>query len=188
MDYETKPVSRHDLRKFAPEFRMMFHVPLTGPLPVMQLLDKFADVFPGSNYQIVEDSDLPPLTMALCEINDDGGYTIEIKESVYTGACGTSCGPNPGFICHEICHAFLLSKGYTPLRPIEHSGVKIPAYCSMEWQAKALCGEVMIPYEESIGMSEETLVATYHVSWAFAEYRCRMGNKTLSTPLDGDAE
>lgn len=46
MDYETKPVSRHDLRKFAPEFRMMFHVPLTGPLPVMQLLDKFADVFP----------------------------------------------------------------------------------------------------------------------------------------------
>lgn len=73
MDYETKPVSRHDLRKFAQELRMMFHVPLTGPFPVLELLDKLADVFPGSNYQIVEDSDLPPRTMAVCEMNDNGG-------------------------------------------------------------------------------------------------------------------
>ena len=187
MDYESKPVSRHDLRKFAQELRMMFHVPLTGPFPVLELLDKLADVFPGSNYQIVEDSDLPPRTMAVCEMNDNGRYTIKIKESVSSGA-KTSGAPNLGFICHEICHVFLLFKGFKPLLSVNRQNLTIPAYCSMEWQAKALCGEVMIPYEVSIGMSEETLVATYHVSWAFAEYRCRMGNKTTSTPLDGDTE
>lgn len=48
---------------------------------------------------------------------------------------------------------------------------EIPAYCSAEWQAKALCGEVMVPYEASIGMSKEEIIAKYHVSKGIANYR-----------------
>ena len=47
----------------------------------------------------------------------------------------------------------------------------IPTYCRVERQAKALCGEVMIPYEESRGMTAKMIEEKYHVSKAFAQVR-----------------
>ena len=41
----------------------------------------------------------------------------------------------------------------------------------MEWQAKALCEEVMIPYNESIDMNVNEIQKNYHCSRAFAEVR-----------------
>ena len=73
MDYETKPVSRRDLRKFAGILRKLFGVPAAGPFPVLDLLDKIPDIFKGSNYVIVEDKELPPKTMAQCTPNEIGG-------------------------------------------------------------------------------------------------------------------
>ena len=45
MDYETKPTSRNDLRRYSAYFRKLFDVPETGPFPVLEALDKVNDVF-----------------------------------------------------------------------------------------------------------------------------------------------
>lgn len=173
MDYETKPTSRKDIRRFAPIMREVFNIPPTGRFPVLEVLDKIPDVFNGSNYVIVEDHELPPRTMAQCTPNDAGGFTIEIKKSVYMGAYKKHIGAFLGFICHEICHLFLFYIGFVPIYARSFEDGTLPAYRSVEWQAKALCGEVMIPFSESHGMTAVEIQQTYQVSGEFAKYRIR---------------
>ncbi len=172
MDYQAKPISRQDLRRLSRCFRKLFGVPEYGPFPVVEVLDRVGDVFKGSGYIVVADTELPPHTMAQCSANDMGGYTIEIGESVYMGAY-RHIGAYRGFICHELCHVFLFSIGYTPIVARSFSDNVIPSYRSVEWQAKALCGEVMVPFKESTGMSQEDIITRYQVSRGFAIYRCR---------------
>lgn len=174
MDYRTKPTSRESLRAFAKVFRELFDVPLTGAFPVVEVLDKIPEVFEGSRYEIVEDNALPPTIMAQCSQNEENGFTIEIKESVYEGAYENDEGAFRGFICHEICHIFLFEIGFTPIFTREITNEEIPAYCSVEWQAKALCAEVMIPYDESIGMKPKEIREKYAVSKAFSQKRRKL--------------
>lgn len=176
MDYVTKPTSRAELRRLAKKLRISFGVPLSGSLPILEMLEKIPEVIPGSLFLVVEDDELPAKTMAQCYMNEDGGFTIEIKESVYDGAARGN-GAFRGFICHELCHIFLFDQGFIPVFERAFENNKIPAYRSVEWQAKALYGEVMIPYEESQGMSFNELVTRYGVSQAFATHRRRMDQK-----------
>lgn len=177
MDYKTKPTSRNDLRIYARYVRKLFNVSQSGPFPVLECLDKLSDVFDGSNYEIVEDSRLPAKTMARCSPNDQGGFTIEIKETVYNGAYENHIGAFLGFICHEICHVFLFYIGFTPIFERSFEDNELPAYCSVEWQAKALCAEVMIPFGESHGMKVEDIIKEYHCSKAFAMNRRKLEKK-----------
>ena len=177
MDYETKPTSRRDLRRYARIIRRLFHVPDTGPFPVLEVLEKLEDIFDGCNYTVVEDREFPAQTMARCVPNNMHGYTIEIKQSVYDGAYEKNIGAFLGFICHEICHVFLFKIGFTPVYERSFANCTVPAYRSVEWQAKALSAEVMIPYRESAGMSVEEIMRTYHCSRAFAEHRYKQGRK-----------
>ena len=174
MDYKTKPTSRRDLRRYSKILRRLLGVPLTGPFPVLSVLDKLGDVFKSSGYEIVEDSKMPLKTMARCVPNDQGGCTIEIKESIYVGAYEQQIGAFLGFICHEICHVFLFYIGFTPIFERSFEDYELPAFCSVEWQAKALCAEVMIPYEESMGMGADLIEGKYHVSKAFAKNRRKL--------------
>lgn len=174
MDYKTKPTSRNDLRFYSQILRTLFDVPLTGPFPVLEVLDKITDVFPNCNYEIVNDNSFSPQTMARCIPNNQGGFTIQIKESIYVGAYEKQIGAFLGFICHEICHIFLFHIGFVPVFERSFKNNELPAYCSVEWQAKALCAEVMIPFEESKGMSESSIKNTYHVSKAFAKKRNKL--------------
>ena len=171
MDYQTKPTSRKDLRVYAKIFRRLFHVQQNGRFPVLEALEHVPDVFHGSGFVIIEDSKMPAKTMARCFQNDTGGYTIEIKESVYVGAYEKNIGAYLGFICHEICHLFLFYIGFTPIYSRAFEEKELPCYCSVEWQCKALTGEVMIPFNESHGMGEEEIIRKYHVSKAFARKR-----------------
>jgi hypothetical protein len=180
MDYKTKPTSRKDLRKYSLIVRRLFDVPETGAFPVLEALERVGDVFKNCNYIVVEDFRLPPQTMARCVPNDIGGFTIEIKQSIYDGAYEKDIGAFIGFICHEICHIFLFKIGYTPVYERSFADNTIPPYCSVEWQAKALCGEVMIPYNESKGMSVEDICTTYHCSKAFAEARRKHERRRLN--------
>ena len=148
MDYKTKGTSRERLRAYAKYFRELFDVPQTGVFPVLEILDRLSDVFENTYYEIVDDGELEPSTMAACTPIEGGGFKIEIKESVYRGAYENNDGACRGFILHEVCHVFLFSIGFTPLFEKSFADGEIPAYCSVEWQAKTLCGEVMIPYEE----------------------------------------
>ena len=177
MDYRTKPTSRKNLREYAKVFRELFNVPQEGAFPVMEVLDKIPEVFKGSNYEIVEDDALPPTVMAQCFPNYENGFTIEIKESVYEGAYENKEGAFIGFICHEICHVFLFTIGFTPIFAIDVADEEVPAYCSVEWQTKALCAEVMLPFEESTGMKQKEIMEKYNVSKAFAQKRKQLERK-----------
>ena len=174
MDYKTKPTSRYDLRRYAVYFRKLFDAPLTGPFPVLLALDKLSDIFANCNYLILEDSCFPPKTMARCVQNDKGGFTIEIRETVYLGAYHKKIGAYLGFICHEICHIFLFQIGFAPIYERSFANNELPAFVSVEWQTKALCAEVMIPYDESRGMSVSTIQNIYHVSKGFALARKKL--------------
>ena len=171
MDYKTKATSRNDIRKYAVYFRKIFGVKPTGKFPVLQALDKLKSVFEDCDYIVVEDNELPIRTMARCVPNELGGYTIQIKESVYMGAFERNIGAFRGFIVHELAHVFLFKIGFAPVFERSFENGELPRYCSVEWQAKALAGEVMIPYEESKGLSVKELKRRYGVSKGFAETR-----------------
>lgn len=173
MDYITKPASRDLLRRMAPYFREIFGVKLTGAFPVLEALEKVPEIFEGSTFEIVPDNQLPSTTPAQCTLTSEGGYLIEIKESVYKGAHEKNVGAYLGFICHEICHLFLFEIGYQPIHERSFANNKIPAYKSVEWQAKALCGEVMMPYNETEGLNENQIISRYHVSKGFASQRMK---------------
>ena len=77
-----------------------------------------------------------------------------------------------GFILHEICHIYMYELGYTPC--LQRSFDKeTPLYCSVEWQVKALTGEVAMPYEETKNMGVPEIMKKYNVSKGFAKKRQR---------------
>ena len=142
---------------------------LTVPgLKVFEILPEyFSDVVVTS----VEDSSLPYNKPARCYIDGDGYFVIEIKASIYMGADDKDIGAYLGFICHEMCHIFLYKLGFVPILERSFDNGELKPFESVEWQAKALCGELMVPYEATKDMSVEEIMKTYHVSKGFAETR-----------------
>lgn len=171
MDYRTKPISRKQIRMYAVIFRNIFGVGQTGCFPVLEALNKFPEIFPGSCYEIVEESELPDNVPARCMPIGPESFIIQISDKVYTGAYERNIGGYNAHILHEMCHAFLYAIGYTPLLDRTFRNGEIKPYESVEWQAKALCGEVMMPYEETNGMSIRQLVLKYGVSKEAAKNR-----------------
>ena len=174
----TKPASRATLRQFAKIVRAIFGCRSDDePFPVLQALEKLPDVIDDASYEIVNDYDLPANVFAWCYPKPDRGFVIQIKETVYNGACYDDNYVFRCFICHEICHVLLFWIGFTPISARAFGDTEIEPFRSVEWQAKALCAEVMIPYEESMGMKPKQLIETYHVSKAFAAKRRKLDKK-----------
>ncbi len=172
MDYLTKPVTRSQLRELSQIFRQMFSVPLTGRFPVLDVLERFHEKFPGSYYVIIEDEDMPATIPARCKVLENGAFEIQLRRSTYDGAYKHQAGAFRDHIVHEMSHAFLYSIGFTPTMERRFKNGRICCYCSSEWQAKALCGEIMMPYEETKGLSSHEIAENYGVSQAQAKYRC----------------
>ena len=170
MDYITKPVSRKQLRQYAVLFRELFDVSQEGPFPGLDALEMLPEVFEGSTYVGVQDDELPKNVVAQCVKNEGKGFTIEIKQYVYDGAL-ERIGAYCGFILHEMAHIFMYEIGYTPI--LQRSFEEIPLYCSVEWQVKALAGEIAMPYEETEEMSVHEIMKKYNVSKGFAKKRQR---------------
>lgn len=59
MDYLTKPLKRRRIRQFAVNMRALFEVPLKGPFPVLEALDRVDVIFPQCSYIVVTDDQLP---------------------------------------------------------------------------------------------------------------------------------
>jgi hypothetical protein len=176
MDYETKPVSREGLRFIAKSVRKLFGCKSDyEPFPVLFALEQLSELFPNTNYEIVEDTELPANVFACCMMKPKGGFIIYIKQTVYDGAYYNNNVAFLSFICHEICHVVLFYIGFTPVsnRTIKEIG-EIPPYRSIEWQAKALCGEVQIPYEATIGLKTKAIMEKYTVTEASAKYRIKL--------------
>ena len=170
MEYRTKPLTRSQIRKLAPIFRSLFGVDNTGTFPVLDALEKIPDIFKGSCYEVVENDELPINTPAKCSIMSDGTFIIKIKQDVYDGAMN-NVGAYRNHITHEMCHPFLYSIGYTPIMERSFENGNLPAIESSEWQAKALCGEVMMPFDETEPMCYQMIAEKYGVSTGSAYYR-----------------
>ncbi len=170
MDYKTRPASRELLRQLASVFRELFGVGKGGRFPVMEALEKFPEVFADSYFRIVDEDELPVTVAAQCNALSGGGFEILIKQSVYDGAY-RGVGAYRDHIVHELCHAFLYSIGFTPAMDMSYSKDDYPRFCSSEWQAKALCGEVMMPYEETESLSKKKIEEYYGVSKTQAKFR-----------------
>ena len=59
MDYQTKPVSRAELRNIAMLFKKVYCIPNDTSVPVVELLDIFCVTTKNVNYEVVADYDLP---------------------------------------------------------------------------------------------------------------------------------
>lgn len=169
MEQITKPASRATLRRLSMYFRKLFDIPLNGEFPVLQSLEKISDIFKGTTYVIVENDELPSKVMAQCEKNNGPGFTIKIKKMIYDGAC-KGINAYKGFILHEMCHVFMYEIGYTPILQRTFQD-EVPSYVKIEWQVKAITGEVAIPYNESEGMTVNQIIKKYNVSRGFARTR-----------------
>lgn len=171
MDYATRPTNRTEVRLYANIFRSLFHLPLAGPIDPLMLLDRVSEVYGNVDYEIVEESELPKNVPARCIALNDGGFMLQISEIVFDGAYERHIGGYRMHILHEIMHPFADKIGF---KPIENKGVKnneIPSYESLEWIVKAMTGEVLMPYEETEGLSEKELMEKYGVSQKAAQYR-----------------
>lgn len=174
MDYRTKPLSRSTIRRLSKYIRKIFGLNETEPFPVLEILERICFIFEGTEYSVLEDDKLPADVFAWCYPKPEGGFMIEIKQTVYDGACYHN---NRAFLCF-ICHVILFYLGYTPISARSLSkDEEIPAYCSVEWQAKALCGELTIPYEATIGMNVQAIMEKYPVTEASAKYRVTQDKK-----------
>ena len=170
MDYKTKPTSREELRSIARCLRKMFKCNNKYRFNVMTAFEKLPTMFGAVTCAVVEDDEIEGDIPARCTPDFEGHYTIEVKSSVYDGAAA-GVGGYRAHILHEICHAILCMLGFTPILDRAFKNKELKPYESMEWQAKALCGEIMMPYEETEGLSIRQIQHFCQVSRESAELR-----------------
>ena len=155
MDFETLPIDRRNLRFLAKMLRKNFKIK-TLEFPVLKFLEKIHLISRDCcKYVVDEDSKFEPNVMAYLEYtNGTNDFVIHIRESVYIKAYSDDHA-SIGFIMHEISHYLLI--GVLGIKPINtsitYTTKGIPAFRSAEWQAKAFCGEIMIPYDICKDMS-----------------------------------
>lgn len=190
MDYKTKPISRNDLRAIARWFRHQFKCKNKFRFDVIDAFERIHQLFPQITTEVVEDESNDVITdlsvPAACNPDMKGNYHIAVRERIYEGAC-RGVGGYRAHIMHEICHAILCLFGFKPdlslNRTFKNNEIE-PRYCSMEWQAKALAGEILVPYEETIGMSLRKIRFLCTVSEPLAKYRLFLGEHDGSDPND----
>ena len=137
----------------------------------MDAFEKVHSLFPNIYTEVVEDGELECNNPARC-LPDfaNNEYLIQVKNSVYEGACA-KVGGYRAHILHEICHAVLCILGFVPIMDRQFKNNEIKCFESMEWQAKALCGEILMPYEETKNLSVNEIVRYCNVSLESAEKR-----------------
>lgn len=158
MDYESRSsLSRIQLREISKFTRRMLKIK-TVKFPVLKALERLIDRFPSNlYYRILPDDEFDTNVMAELVSEGNDVYCIKIRETVYEKAVNDDRA-SLGFICHEMCHFILIhifdagpvlykgENGLVYARSLKDK--ELPRYKSMEWQALALCGEIMIPYEK----------------------------------------
>ena len=170
MDYKTRPTSREELRVIARYVRKLFKCKNKYRFDVIDAFERIPSFFSEIVCLVVEDEDIEGDVPARCVPDFKGGYTIEVKLSVYGGAV-QGIGGYRAHILHEICHAILCILGFTPILDRVYKNNELKPYESMEWQAKALCGEIMMPYEGTEGLSVKQIRHYCQVSRESAELR-----------------
>lgn len=174
MDYISNDgLSRKQIRQIATWVKKVLGIE-TIMFPVLHALEILVSEYDDVLYYSVDcDSEFEYGVQAYLQPEDDeySKWCIHIRESVYIKATQNS-GDCLGFICHEMCH-FILIYIYG-VKPNSRFSVALyesaPAYKSIEWQAKALCGELMIPYEMCKNMTFQEIKQATNSSNQQIEY------------------
>ena len=182
MDYKTRPISREDLRSIAKFMREVFKCKCILRFDVIDAFERFPELFPEVTCTVVEDDEIEEGVPARCIPDMNGHYLIEVKNSVYEGAV-SGTGGYRAHILHEMCHAILCLLGFTPILDRAFKNKELKPFESMEWQAKALCGEIMMPYEETEGMTVRQIMNYCMVSAEAAQLRHNNYRKSPSCIL-----
>ena len=178
MDYRTDPIDRIKIRKIAAAIRAIFKAKPNEPFDVIWALETISIVFPNTNYEIVPDSDSRVKGIPATIVSETNGcFQIIIKESVYEAAAFRNNGGCRMHIMHEISHCVLFNIGYRPYFDRAYKNYELNPYESIEWQSKALAGEALIPYEETIGMGINEICDIYKVSIDAAKKRIKLDNE-----------
>ncbi len=167
IDYKTKPISRKTLREFSKIIRNDLNIK-SLKIPIEDLMNKVSSKY-DATFLIEEDDEFEE--GVACYLNFvNKKASIHIRNSVYENAC---CGDHKsiGFIIHEICHFYLIKIfRYYPIDSKRYASRVLDNYESMEWQAKALCGEFMIPFEVFKDKTIEEIVRETDSSFSQASY------------------
>lgn len=178
MDYRTKPITRKEIRNIARFIRRLFKCRNKYYFDVINAFEQLPFIFNNVITEVVSDND-PELGKAPSTIIPDmkGKYTIKIKQYVYEGAYFHKIGGYRNHIMHEICHLFLFLLGYLPHFDRVYKNNELKNYESVEWQAKALAGEVLIPFENTKGLTAKQIMKKCKVSKDAANKRLSFENK-----------
>ncbi len=176
MDYKTKSISRESLRDLAVIFRRIFRCRKKYFFDVITAFEQISLILPMITTSVVEDFEIEGNVPARCITDYNGSYLIEIKNSVYEGALN-GVGGYRAHILHEMCHAFLCIIGFTPILDCSFGNRDLKPFESMEWQAKALCGEILMPYKATENLSIEEIMRKCKVSNDSAKLRFNNYNK-----------
>ena len=171
MDGITHPISRLELREIARNFRKTFKLNNLY-VNVKFLVEVINYIFPKCFILIVPDDEWTEDFPSIIEKEDDSSYLIKIKDSVYERACKGSGGDRM-HITHEIAHYILVVEcGYAPLTARSYGNIKVKyTPSSMEWQAKALAGEILMDYDLTKNMSQDEIAIFCGVSEEAASKR-----------------
>ncbi len=176
MDGITSPVSRLMLRNIANKFRERFCQDNLY-INVLAIIEIFPIYFQKCIIVIVPDNELDEgipsaIEKQVCQGEDK--YIIKIKESVYERAYNGSGGDRMHII-HEMSHYILIEEyDFKPITARSYGNIRVRYKpCSIEWQAKALAGEIMMPYELTKGMIAEEISIKCGVSIDAAKMRIK---------------
>ena len=96
-------------------------------------------------------------------------HRILLREDVYEGACDGR-GRDRYTVAHEISH-LLLHEGLGVR--LMREDVPHKAFEDSEWQANALAGEILMPYESIVNLDANAIASRYQVSLAAAKTQLR---------------
>lgn len=174
MDFLTKPTKREYLRALAKAFKKILGYTDLYYMDVIDLLEKMPILFQNVFVEIVPQSDPDVSKVPGTVIPKNGDYIIKIRESIYDGAYYRCIGGYRMHIMHEICHVLLFMLGHQPKYDRAFKNESLNPYESIEWQAKALAGEFLIPYEETKGISVKQIMEVCKVSKQAAQFRVNL--------------
>lgn len=156
--FEVPACSREDLLRFAATVHKAIGYERETPFPVMKFVEHILpEIYPDYLLEIVEKHNM----------EDKFGETfphkhhIRLREDVYLAAADN----NPfarSTVMHECSHCMWHDD--VPIAMARREAKALPAFRSSEWQANALAGALMMPFEKVVSMSPEEIVAKYNVT------------------------
>jgi len=160
MSYIAKAVSRVNLRELALWIRKTVGYEYKPYFPIVKFMEHvMPEMFPGFNYEIVDDDELP--NMEGLTIPRDN--LILLPNRVYEDAAAGK-GRARFSVSHEVSHYIIIDDSSIALARSDN----ILPYQNPEWQANALTSEILLPPHLTAGMSQDRIAAVFGVSNAAA--------------------